>query len=1300
MTSMRQPEVVPEADAAGTSSRLAGFLRGFVIFAYGLFSIAAQALIFREFITSFESNDIIIGIFFGCWFLWVALGALLINKSKRLAGVLSANIELLFLAYLPAFVLQTALIINIRRLAGIAPYTLLPIPIALLLGIVVNAPVSLITGLLFPLSCQWLRLGTASSVSRVYLLESLGSFAGGLGTTLLLAFGASSAQIFLMLSFVLSAAVFCCLLTGRGVSHHYRKTALSGVFVLMLLSGFALSVRADKSLAGHLHTIKWSRLLPPDSLAGSFQTAQAEYLYGLYQGQWVVVREGSVTEVIPDPTSAGRIVALTLSQNPTAERVLVIGSGLGLCRQFIHLPHIDHLLWVCPDNEYGSNILKLVPREMSISDTRFEHFTGDIRSMLSQRTGQFDLVIVNIPDAASSVSNRYLTLDFFQQVKSSLNPGGIFAVCVPGGENIMGTELVTIGASTKLTLAQVFPHLVLAPGDISWFIASDADTITGDPGTLRNRFASIRNAAEVYPPNGLLSIYLPDRAAKALDAYSTADLPDEHLLNRDSRPLANLYGLLLTAKQSDATITLLFKHLLLAGFPAFVIPIIIYILLRFIFVMTSPASAKSSTFDCTFLVFSTGAVGIGIVIVLMFLYQTRFGSLYLYIGAVSSLYMAGLATGAVLARRLTAVRVRIAHYLEMLLVAVLVVQGAVLMTIAFWPAESWSHLSFGIMFIVCGLCAGCYFPLAARMLADSGLATTLVGSRLEAADHSGAVAGGLFTSLAIVPVLGTRLTLLIFILFLLANLPYAALRMCCPAKVTAGPAFRSIGYSLFGVAAALVICSNLLAATGRRLAPALPVGAARALAGSLRIEAATAVLPHTGKTATYFKTYDANDKTVGFIFSSDDFAPHVRGFGGKINLAIHIDKAGNLIDFHVIRSNETPAYLDMLTDWFDSLKNRAIFAPRPFANIDAVTGATVSSKAVLEALAESGGAFASDVLGQTGTQKIATVSRRQPDLQGAYLVVAVLLTFLVIYWGGFWSRLFVLAFNVFIGGIFLNAQFSTEQIASLLSLAVPLTAPTGAFILIVGVPLLALLFGNIYCGYLCPFGALQELFGYLLADRLKPTVTIKQMRKARFVKYIILFLIIGAFFLSRNHETLAVDPLIRIFSLKFLLDNPDKLLLLTAAVALVGSLFYSRFWCRYLCPAGAFLSLFNKIAVLRRYLPAKHYANCEYGVSYNDKLDCIFCDKCRYEKTSVVPVLKPVAGFGSRYLLPAVLVIAIGIAAVSVKSLVSELPASSAASAAVSSGGQPRNVDLQQIRTMIRENKLSDREADYYKKIE
>ncbi len=156
------------------------FARGLLIFSYGLFSIAAQTLLFREFVTTFEGNDISVGIFFGSWFLWVGLGATLVRRAKTFAEKLVGRIELLFFAYVPALVLQAILIIQARELVGIESYALWSVRGILLASIIVNAPISIVTGMLFPTACRWVRQDKALAVSRVYIIEAAGSFVGGL----------------------------------------------------------------------------------------------------------------------------------------------------------------------------------------------------------------------------------------------------------------------------------------------------------------------------------------------------------------------------------------------------------------------------------------------------------------------------------------------------------------------------------------------------------------------------------------------------------------------------------------------------------------------------------------------------------------------------------------------------------------------------------------------------------------------------------------------------------------------------------------------------------------------------------------------------------------------------------------------------------------------------------------------------------------------------------------------------------------------------------------------------------------
>ncbi len=1291
------------------------FTRRLLIFSYGLFTIAAQTLLFRDFLTTFEGNDISVGIFFASWFLWVALGAIIVYRAEGFAERLLKNVDLWLLCYLPAFILELILIIQARRLAGVEPYALLSIRTIVLLAIVVNAPVSVITGMLFPLLCRWIQHDQQLPVSRVYIMEAAGSFLGGLGVTVLLSFGLSLPKIFFILAFILSASVFLVELVAIKQDSKLKLRARL-VFLLPLCVLLCLIFGADRPLMRSIRIVKWTALLPRDALIGSFQTAQAEYLYGIYQGQWIAVRQGSVSEVLPDESTAGRVAAISLCQNPQARSVLVIGSGLGLCRQLLRLPQIEHVTWAHCDSEYVRKVEGFIPPQFRINDRRFYRHDGDIRPLLGQRSRYYDIVILNLPDATSSVLNRYYTQQFYSLVKESLKPGGILAVRVTGGENIMGTEMVSLGASTKLTLEKVFSRLVLTPGDETWFIVSDSANLSGDPGTLRDRFAAIPAAADIFPPAGLLSVYLPDRAALALKWYSSADLPQDLLVNRDSRPLTHLYSLLLAAKQSGAPVTRFVKHLALAGPLVFFIPLLVFVVLRLVYVslfesrVTSHGS-RTSSFDSTFLVFSAGAVSIGIVIVLMYLYQTRFGSLYLHVGAISSLFMVGLTAGASLISYFLAHRSNHESRVTGHIFVVIFVNALILGAIIFWPAEGWTHLIFGAAFVICGLCTGCYFPLAACQLADSKFETGLAAGKLEAADHLGASAGGLLTGLLLVPVLGTALTLVVFILLLVANVPAALLRLYGrqPFEFPV-PDFRfnlrRLGYILFGVGVTVVLCSNLLVGAAAQVRPVLPKQAAQALAGQLRLEQAAAVLPENAQKIGYFRTYTDKGELAGYIFSSQDLAPQVHGFGGAMNLAVYVDTSGKLIDFHIVQSAETPAYLELLDRWCKNLTGHRLFQPDAFADVDTTTGATISAKAILSALQSSGQRFASQVLGLSGSSLEAKTqwARFLPDERGIYLLIAFALALVVIFRGGFWLRLTVLLLNLLVGGIILNAQYSTDQIATALSLQVPSLNLSGTFLLVVGVPLLVIIFGNVYCGYICPFGAAQELLGYVLPERFKAPLSIEGMQKARVFKYVILFVLVIVFFVSRNRTTLVADPLISVFGLRFTLRDFQSSVLLIVAIALLGSIFYTRFWCRYLCPVGAFLSLLNNIALLSRFLPAKRFGRCEFGLTPKDQTDCLYCDRCRHRAKNLSPesFVLGLGSYVSRYLVVAVLVVAVFVSAISVRRFLQVIPSGFEQTAVYvpSSIGQPRDVDMQRIRTMIQQKKLSDKEAEFYKKIE
>ncbi|MHC4932815.1 MAG: spermidine synthase family protein, partial [Planctomycetota bacterium] len=449
-----------------------------VVFSLGLFALVAQTLLFRSFLTTFEGSELGIGCFFGSWLLWVALGALLGRATSRIAGLRSGHFVTLTLLYLPAFLLQDHWLRSARALAGVGAYEVFELPGMIATSLWVNAPVSLLTGLLFTLACRSAAPSGGLPVARVYVLESLGAFAGGIAVTILLAAGLAEETVFLGAALVLSLAV--------AAFHGAKRPYLHGVPFLAVT--IALLTGLDSRWATAHDEAAWSALLKADDYQGSFATAQGRYLYGQREGQFAVMSWGGVSETLPNTERASEVVALSLAQHPTARRVLVVGPGsLSICRRFAQLPSIERVAWLHPDPDYPDALLARLPRPFRNPVAKLDIPRADVRAFLDRSRGEFDLALLHLPDVTTLLLNRYSTREFYDQLKRALSPGGTVAVRLSGGANYLGSELVYLGASAYLTLKGSFGNVALKPGEESWLIASDGDGPTSSPAMLRDR---------------------------------------------------------------------------------------------------------------------------------------------------------------------------------------------------------------------------------------------------------------------------------------------------------------------------------------------------------------------------------------------------------------------------------------------------------------------------------------------------------------------------------------------------------------------------------------------------------------------------------------------------------------------------------------------------------------------------------------------------------------------------------------------------------------------------------------------
>jgi Na+-translocating ferredoxin:NAD+ oxidoreductase RnfG subunit/ferredoxin len=171
-------------------------------------------------------------------------------------------------------------------------------------------------------------------------------------------------------------------------------------------------------------------------------------------------------------------------------------------------------------------------------------------------------------------------------------------------------------------------------------------------------------------------------------------------------------------------------------------------------------------------------------------------------------------------------------------------------------------------------------------------------------------------------------------------------------------------------------------------------------------------------------------------------------------------------------------------------------------------------------------------------------------------------------------------------------------------------------LIIVSFTLLTTLFwGRVFCGYLCPFGALQDLLDRIVPKRFQIAVPKRIHRPGLYLKYgILAVILVPAIAGSRVSLYQYFEPFATIF-----FGSPSRILWLIAGLILAASAVIPRFYCRYACPLGAALAVGSLISLKRiaRVPQCGHCNVCEQKCptgaiekSTVDFKECVRCNVC------------------------------------------------------------------------------------------
>ncbi|TAL23534.1 MAG: 4Fe-4S binding protein [Nitrospirae bacterium] len=336
-------------------------------------------------------------------------------------------------------------------------------------------------------------------------------------------------------------------------------------------------------------------------------------------------------------------------------------------------------------------------------------------------------------------------------------------------------------------------------------------------------------------------------------------------------------------------------------------------------------------------------------------------------------------------------------------------------------------------------------------------------------------------------------------------------------------------------------------------------------------------------------------------FNTYDVTPSITGYAGPIKLLLSISDKGVITGIKILEHKETKNYVHYMErpEYLGRFLGKSIKDKFEIdRDVDGISRATVSVEALAKTIRESSRITASNVYGMDVSSEGA--GRFEVKWISYLLIFSFSLVFYFLTrrskrllrardWG--------LAAGILITGIYLSSPFSILHVFNLI-----LLRPSSSilWLVIICTTFISLIVaGRLYCGWLCPFGAISEFIGRLPVR--KWSVPVETDDRWRNLKYILLAVIIAIVLLSRRPDYGNYETYVTLFSF-----HGNYLTWLLVAITLIANLKIERFWCRYLCPVAAFTGILSRKA---KGYPSRH--DCPMGNKPMPMIsECIRCNRC------------------------------------------------------------------------------------------
>jgi spermidine synthase len=664
-----------------------------VVVATGISSVVTQLLTIREFLAQFQGNEFVIALILFSWLIQGGIGTYLSYMCSKIIIPSPGTLARLSLVVAGLPSVQIILIRKLRDLlfvhgSSVGFYQ------TFAFIFITTAPYALLIGFVLPYSLFVLRSSDSNYPgSNIYITDNLGDIAGGALFTFFLVYFFSPLESVLISNLLLLASAYY-LFELSGIRRAF-SILLTGLVTAVLVLGILVEEKTLSPSEGRLAYYNESRY-------GRIEIHQDGEQYTLF-GDGVPVFSNQNT------SAAEETIHYPLSQLSNPRHILIISSESNIMEEL---------------EKYNTESIDYIELDPDLSDALFRFglmknikglnvINKDGRAHLSGTDKIYDAIILNLPEPETYQINRFYTDNFYEIVKKHLSPGGILSFSMEGYDNYLAEPQRQKISSVHNTLSRHFKNILLLPGQDIHFLASESSLTTDIPLALENKRISTSYISSYYYGN------LTEDRINQLKELIDSSTP----INTDIYPqLMRIMFMQWFAKFSTS-------------------PFVFIIILSVLSLIYLISITKEE-----FVLFSTGCMAMGTEILIIFAFQIFYGYIYLKIGLIITVFLAGLLPGAWIGNKYGGNKnnsLVITDALLILLTGILI--------LAFKKAGYTIPLSVFLLYgFVVSMTCGYQFPTALKMTGDSNPAVT----KLFSADLIGAAAGTLLISVAVIPYFG------------------------------------------------------------------------------------------------------------------------------------------------------------------------------------------------------------------------------------------------------------------------------------------------------------------------------------------------------------------------------------------------------------------------------------------------------------------------------------------------------------------------------------------------------------------